>query len=278
MKWEGLLAACADRLEDLEHRELRGDLMRWYASPDGRCVDGVRLADALMESPDGRSWEETIQEHRAHRHPWYDVLAHELDAQGWSEFLWENTAFPGFIPLLERLREVQLLERGRAAIDRNLADEHVPAPHRELMQRLMLAVRAAAPREPGLRTLPSNLRRTLVFYYGFVCDPWHLVGSLFATESMAVHRIERMGVGLRRIGLDDHALEFIEVHSGCDEHHAQEWMDEVIRPTVRHRPRLSRSIATGIADCLTTSAQYLDDLCERFRGTAAAPGTGPPAA
>src|SRR5207249_2989983 len=101
----------------------------------------------------------------------------------------------------------------------------------------------------------------LVFYYGYFCDPWHLAGSLYATEVMAHYRMSQMGAGLERLQFDPADLEFIRVHVDCDEGHASDWSEGVIGPSIRLDPRLRVPIAEGIASCLETSARYLD-ACE----------------
>ena len=103
--------------------------------------------------------------------------------------------------------------------------------------------------------------RILVFYYGYYCDPWHLSGSLYATEVMAHYRMTQMGLGLERLGFDKADREFIRVHVECDEGHASDWSDGVIAPSIRLDPSLRAPVAEGIAACLESSARYLDD-CE----------------
>jgi hypothetical protein len=136
-------------------------------------------------------------------------------------------------------------------------------PHAELMRRLILALKAKAGDGLRLKSFPSLVDRILVFYYGFYCDPWHLVGSLYATEVMAHHRMTQMGAGLTRLGFDAVDLEFIRVHVVCDEDHAEDWSKGVIAPSLRLDPALRSPVANGIAACLETSARYLDDLSRR---------------
>ncbi len=220
------------------------------------------VAGAILARPDAE-WERAMFEHPAHRHPWYDALADKVSIGEYATFLLENNAFPAFLTLVDKTLEAQVCDRGRAAVQRNIDDEQVPVPHAELMRRLMQAVKAKAGDVP-LESYPSLIDRTLVFYYGYYCDPWHLVGSLCAMEMLAVERMTKMGAGLRRLGLDPADLEYIDVHLGCDEDHAREWIEEVIIPSVALDPRLRRPIAEGIASCLETSERYLDDLCARL--------------
>ena len=74
-----------------------------------------------------------------------------------------------------------------------------------------------------------------------------------------------MDSGLRRLGLSEHELAFTTTHAQCDDHHAQDWLDRVIVPSIERRPELARSIADGIAECLDTSKDYLDFLLRRAK-------------
>jgi hypothetical protein len=220
------------------------------------------FASSLLALPETQ-WEDLVYGHRAHRHAWYDKLAERATIAEFAAFLLENWAFPAFLPLLERTRAAQVVEAGRDAIDRNIADEQTPVPHAELMQRLVLAVKARAGAESGRTSYPSLVERTLVFYYGYYIDPWYLVGALYATEALALYRVTRMGAGLLRLGLDAGDLEFIRIHSVCDEDHARDWREAVIAATVTARPGLRTPIAQGVAACLETSAIYFDELLAR---------------
>lgn len=136
-------------------------------------------------------------------------------------------------------------------------------PHAQLMQRLVRAVKARAGDGVPVDLHPSLVERTVAFYYGYYCDPWHLVGSLYATELMAHHRVSRMGEGLERLGVEATELEFIRIHASSDDEHARDWSEGVITPTLRVLPSVRRALAEGIAVCLDTSARYLDDLGAR---------------
>src|SRR5262249_46147261 len=157
---------------------------------------------------------------------------------------------PAFLRLLQRIVKVQTCAGAVSAIAENIADEYKPEPHAALMRRLMHAVRARARHDLPLAEYPSIVDRTLVFYYGYYCNAWHLVGSVFATERMGTRRVICMDKGLRRLGLSDDELVFTSIHSQCDEHHASDWLERVIVPSVALDDSLRRPIAEGIASCL----------------------------
>jgi hypothetical protein len=157
-------------------------------------------------------------------------------------------------------------------VQENIADEREPVPHAGLMRRLMEAVRHRARPDLELTAHPTLVDRTLAFYYGYYCDAWHLVGSVFATERMATRRVSCMDEGLRRLGFDDHARAFTITHSECDDHHARDWLERVIVPSIERNEPLRAPIAKGIAACLDTSEQYLDSLMNRVIVGRAVPG------
>jgi hypothetical protein len=258
-------AACMKQGLDLwQERALR----QRAESIDSRAA---KLAASLLSVRETR-WDDLVQGHRAHRHAWHDELAERATIAEFAAFLLENWAFPAFLPLLERTRAVQITEAGRDAVDRNISDEKIPVPHAELMQRLVLAVKAKAGAEPQLTSYRSLMERTFVFYHGYYSDPWYLVGALYATEALARHRVTRMGTGLRRLGLDAADLEFIRIHSVCDDDHASDWRESVIAATVAVRPALRTPIAVGVAACLESSAVYFDELLARAKSARRAGG------
>lgn len=259
MNESDLLQSCVQRLGSrLDSRE-EGQLEDWW---QGKREEAALLASRLI-ARDNSEWTEEILKHRAHRHPWYEQLAHEVSLEAFAAFLLENQAFPAFLPLVERALDVQISEEGRAAVLRNITDEQVPVPHTELMRRMIGAIKARVGDGIHLESLPSLIDRTLVFYYGYYCDAWHLIGSLYAMEAMAQYRMSRMGEGLRRLGFQARDLEFISIHLHCDDDHARDWSDGVVRPSIGLNPDLRAPIAQGIASCLETSARYLDDLSLR---------------
>jgi len=254
-----LLRACVRRIGSHIDAPERQALLRWW---EGKKRSSSRLCRELLALP-GLDAERAIESHPAHRHRWYDQLAHEVSIDEFAAFLLENWAFPAFLPLVERTFAAQITDAGRAAMLRNIEDERRPVPHADLMRRLFHAVKARVGSDVPLRCYPSIVDRTLVFYYGYYCDPWHLVGSLYATEAMGTHRMAHMGRGLTRLGVRPEDLEYIRIHLLCDEGHARDWYEEVIAPSIRQNAALRLPIAEGIASCLDSSVRYLDDLSRR---------------
>jgi hypothetical protein len=244
----------AKRIDPVDQALLR----RWNA---GLEYETDPLTRALVHA-DTRSWDSMITAHEAHRHYWYEFVRDEITIDEFAGFLLENVHYPSFLCLLERIREAQALADSRAAIDENIADEHQPEPHADLMRRLMMAVRQRASPKLPLTQSPALVDRTLVFQYGYFCDPWHLVGSVFATERLGTRRVICMGDGLKRLGLDEHERMFTTIHAACDDHHAGDWLERVILPNAVDAGIRAR-VAQGIAACLETSRTYLDFLANR---------------
>ena len=256
-----LLDLCANNM-DSGQLPTAGEtaLQGWWKLESARAKP---LVEELMSRP-ATEWTEAILEHRAHRHPWYDALAKEATLEEFAMFMLENRRFPAFLPLAQRVLKAQICDEARDALQRNIDDEQVPVPHAELMGRLMGALKARAGEGLRLEEYPSLVDRTLVFYYGYYLDVWSLIGSLYVTEAVAFHRLQGMNTGLQRLGLHGQELEFIRIHMTCDENHARDWSDGVVKPTLDLDPSVRCSIAEGIAVCLETSAQYLDRQVQRL--------------
>jgi len=255
-----LLDVCVRCIDTQRLDEASASALRYWWAPQRRQAEGLIVGITGCPVAD---WTSMILAHRAHRHPWYDLLAKEVTLQEFAAFMLENLSFPAFLPLAERALKAQICDQARAALQRNIDDEQVPVPHAELMRRLMRALQARAGNGLPLKVYPSLVSRTLIYYYGYYLDPWSLVGSMYVTEAVALQRLADMNTGLRRLGFGAHDLEFIRVHITCDEDHARDWSDSVIGPTLGLKPSLRTNIAEGIAIALETSARYLDQLVAR---------------
>jgi hypothetical protein len=255
-----LLERSADNLKSGRVNAMDQTLLRrWNAGLEHETdTFATRLAGTATTD-----WDNVVTAHEAHRHYWYDFVRDEITIDEMAGFLLENRHYPAFLSLLEKIRVAQFLDEARAAIDENIADEQTPEPHAELMRRLMMAVKQRARPDLFLEQHPALIDRTLVFYYGYFCDPWHLVGSVFATERLGTRRVICMGKALERLGLSAHERMFTTIHADCDDHHAGDWLERVILPSIAFDDRVRPRIAAGIAACLETSHAYLDFLSNR---------------
>lgn len=243
------------QLDDYDDRSLR----LWWRFQTSRTAG---LTASLLASADAE-WPEMIAQHRAHRHPWYDQLAQEVSLEEFAAFLFETENSPEFLPMAERALQIQICSEGRAALLRKIAGTRFPVPHEQLRRRLVAALRDRAGAHVPVESFPSLINYIIIYYYGYYCEPWVLVGALYAAELMTYHRMAQMDAGLVRLGLGAAELQFIRIHLACDEEPAQDWAAGVLAPSVRINPTLRILIAEGIAACLETSARYLDDLCIR---------------
>jgi len=239
----------------LDHWDDRG-LRRFWTSEAARAG---ALAECLLSAPDA-AWHATIAQHRAHRHPWYDHLAQEVSLEEFASYLLEDWPAPALLPLYQRALQVQICIEGRAAMLHKIANERTPVPRDQSMRRFIAAVRARVGECVPLESFTSLIHRILVFYYGYYCNPWNLVGSLYATEIMAYHRMAQIDAGLVRLGFDSNELEFIRLYLVRDGEPAKDWSEAVLGPSMRINPALRVFVAEGIAACLETAARYLDDL------------------
>lgn len=254
-----LLAACVQHTDSHLGHAADQALRQWWNSQRQRS-----WADAanLLGVPETK-WNSAIADHRAHRHAVYTWLAHQATVAEFALFMAEARSLPSFLLLLQRTLDAQICSEGRVAVLRNLEDEHIPAPHYELMRRLVHALQSKAGDQPQVDPCSSLMDRRLTSFYGYHCDVWHLVGSLYATEVMSRHRVEMMGIGLTRLGFRREEMEFVNVHLVCDEDHAQDWNTSVVVPSIFRDSSLRERIAEGAAACLESSARYLDDFSRR---------------
>lgn len=256
-----LLVSCAQNQQPTINEDGINQLAQWY---DTELNIRPELSDQLLATHT-EQWAECIAGHRAHLHEWYSFMATDIDIDTMATFLLENVHHPTFIDLLQKILSIQFLPDAVSAVQENIDDEFQPEPHANLMKRMMMAVKERASDSLPLQMYPSLINRTLIFYYGYYLKPWHLVGSLFATEQMGTYRVICMRQALERLKLTQQELAFTVIHSECDEHHADDWLQRVIVPSIEQRPELKPLIAAGIAQCLETSGIYLDFLLARAR-------------
>lgn len=257
-----LLERCAAAMESGQLDPGDENALRQWWRPQRERADA--LVRTFAAQPVER-WTDLILSHRSHGHRWYDVLAKDASLDAFATFMLENRGFPAFLPMVARAMPAQLCDQARAALQRNIDDEQLPVPHADLMRRLMGALKSRAG-ELHFSEHASRIDRTLAFHYGYHLDVWSMIGSLYVTEVMALHRLQAMKQGLTRLGLTRNELEFVHVHLECDEEHGREWSEDVIMPTLRLKPDLLEPIAAGIAVSMDTSALYLDHLVQRQVG------------
>jgi len=166
------LRVCATRLREgsAEFEAHERDALHRFHERVRAISEPIRAA--FLREP-VEHWEQAILAHRSHRHAWYDSLANEVSVREYAAFFLENGAFPSFQKLVERVELAQITDQGRAAVRRNIEDERHPVPHSDLMRRLIVALENKAGAGLVLESYPSLVDRTLVFHYGYYCDPWH---------------------------------------------------------------------------------------------------------
>ena len=89
-------------------------------------------------------------------------------------------------------------------------------------------------------------------------------GVLAAMEMMAPERFTRIARGARRLGLPEHVLRYLDLHSTVDIQHGNGWRDNVLLPTVETNPAACEDIVKGVFYRLHTSQDYCDALYRRY--------------
>ncbi len=254
-----LLKICSQKMGATLPQTYEQTLQQWHK----QTFKTPSLFQKKLLATEPAEWDWMISNHKANTHEWYDYIGDAIDIDTMASFLLENAYYPTFLDMLQKIRDAQFIDEAINAVQENIDDEFEPEPHANLMRKLMLAIKSRATEPIKLDAYPAINDRTLVFYYGYYLQPWHLVGSVFATEQMGTRRVICMKKGLERLGLTPEELAFTTVHAECDEHHADDWLQRVIIPGIKARPELRTMIVSGIAECLETSVIYLDYLLDR---------------
>ncbi|MEG9883297.1 MAG: iron-containing redox enzyme family protein [Hyphomicrobiales bacterium] len=94
------------------------------------------------------------------------------------------------------------------------------------------------------------------------------LGSLAVTELADPYQYRKFVAGCRRVGVgtaNPAGLSYYEEHISVDVLHGQGWLENVIRPQVKHHPKASSLILSGAYQRLNTALDYWDDLLQRMR-------------
>ncbi len=230
------------------------ELQNWYGAKRRSAEDSIRR----FQTEDIVRWPELILSHASSDHDWYNYLESNAYLKHFSGFYAEEAQMPHFVTLLEGVQGNMKSSEAWDAVAENLFDEQHPELHSILFDRLFKMLDCA---ESSAAVFDGSLADTnLVFYYGYFVDYWFAVGALYATELMLASRASKMLSGLRRLGIDEHALKFLEVHAESDSAHAERWLHSIIIPSASFGQSVLESISSGIGIRLNTSALYLNRL------------------
>jgi len=90
-----------------------------------------------------------------------------------------------------------------------------------------------------------------------------LVGALLATELMIPGRFQYLIDGFRRLGFNDYDLHYHIEHTSVDEVHADDLLDHVAMPILKHDAKQMQALVLGGLRRLDTIHKVLDRLYER---------------
>lgn len=220
------------------------------------------LASHFFDSnPD--TWNAFIKKHQIATHSILNYFEEESSLGEITTFFKETCKVPSFTSMLAGLLNNNFPDQAMKAIQKNYDDEFKPLHHKVLLAHMMGCLEQQA---PGLSIKSDeSSNRHLGFHYGHHNDPYFLIGLLYATELVAGDRLQRIGKGMRRQGIDITQMDYITVHSQLDDHHAEEWLEEVIKPILSINPMVKSQISKGIAVILSTSVQYFDSVQQRLK-------------
>lgn len=217
-------------------------------------------------------FEHTMANHPAADHPVYRFLEEEASLDQIKFFMsQESTVDAEFADLLA-MTQIGAKESWKLEMAHNYWDEmgkgEAHRTHAGHFSRAMALLDLPPPGEVPLSAgaLGCGNMLTLLAMHRSLC--LHSVGALAATEMAVPRRFTRVVNAGRRLGLPADVIDYYLMHVEGDEHHAQGWLDNVVRPLVGEGPEAARALATGVMLRLNTSLIYCEELMAMLRAVA----------
>lgn len=242
----------------------------WLHAEFARC----QSEEMPRDPADFRSWFFGLAErHPAARHALYDYIADEISLDGFRTFIsHESTVDARFDDLLA-LAQLGFSGGKKLEVARNYWDElgagRAARVHTTMFNHVFDAIgyEATDAADLGVTALAcGNLLLALVSYRSYSN---YAIGALGITEALAPYRFTKVLKAGARLGIDAHAMEYFREHVRVDGHHTEQWIENVIEPTVREDPFALSQVCIGVLARLNTSMAYCDALLQQLMGTAA---------
>jgi hypothetical protein len=207
--------------------------------------------------------------HPAARHALYEYIAHEASLSAFSIFVsHESTVDARFDDLLAM---VQLGFTGEPKLEvaRNYWDElgegEANRVHTTMFNRVFDAVGLTIQGDQELDSTAlacGNLLLVLATYRSY---SYYAIGALGITEALAPSRFTRVLKAGERLRIDSGTMEYFREHVSIDEHHTNQWIENVIEPTLRATPSALHQVCCGVLMRLNTSVAYCEALLRRLK-------------
>jgi hypothetical protein len=256
--WNHRRLAPGTPANDWEANLVEDHRMAWL---EGMWVEGLResVAErcaALPRDPEGFiAWFRRLLDHGPGQHdPLFDWLARDADADAMRWFLTQEAAGEAGFDDLVALTQVKLPTQAKLELARNYWDEmgrgNEGGMHGPMLERVVSSLRLTPSIDETV--WPSlSLANTLTAMATNRRYAWHAVGALGAVELTAPSRVSKVGAGLKRLGFPPVARKYFELHAVLDVKHADDWIDNALRPSLEEDPDRAPFIAEGALIRLT---------------------------
>lgn len=235
-----------DQLRE-EHR------MRWL---EGTWIETLREdLDAQLEGlPTDEdafvAWFEQLkQSGPGQGDPLFDWLAKDADLDAMKWFLTQEAAGEAGFEDLVALAQIKVpVAQAKLELARNYWDEmgrgNEGGMHGPMLERVVETLAL----EPTIDTTVTSslaLANTLTALSTTRRYAWHAIGALGVVELTAPTRVAKVAAGLKRLGMPPVVRKYFELHAVLDVKHAEDWIEQVLRPLVRQDPGRARPLAEG---------------------------------
>lgn len=92
-----------------------------------------------------------------------------------------------------------------------------------------------------------------------------MLGALGMIELQAGPRCRMVLKGMQRLGIDERAQRFYEVHADVDPRHGADWMSRVIEPTAMTNPAWAKRMVAGASWRKVVNDRFLEGLLSELR-------------
>jgi len=241
-------APVADWAEDLdeEHR------MRWL---EGVWVEALRaeVADAAAAAPTEAAafvawFEALVHNGPGQNDPLFDWLETDAPLEDMAWFLTQEAAGEAGFDDLTALTQVKLPTSAKLELARNYWDEMgrgaEAGMHGPMLERTIKGL-SLTPSIDGTAWESLALANTMTALATTRRYAWHSVGALGAIELTAPTRVGKVAAGLKRLGCPPASRKYFHLHAVLDVKHAQDWIENALRPLVLEDPSRARFLAEG---------------------------------
>ncbi len=212
-------------------------------------VDVASLLPPPLQTDEFVGWFESLQINGpGQHHPLFNWLASDATLEQMCWFLTQEVAGEAGFEDLLAYTQVKLPTQAKLEFARNYWDEmgrgkqgamHGPLLERMVQQlQLQPTINATVWEALALNNTMVGLALTRRYAY-------QAIGALGIIELTAPTRAEKVSAGMKRLGLNQRAYAYFDLHAAIDVIHARGWINEIIKPLITDDPDCAPYIAEG---------------------------------